>query len=455
MFSEVLSLYQTAAKMIEGLILGPFWQFVKNWWWFFLPFFLKDYFLKFWLWWRFEAFLAAKFNPILFEIKIPKYIKKPIRAMEDVMASLHAIVYHPPDWWEQWIEGQFQTSLGFEIASIEGEIHFYIRVHEGYVDAVKAAIYSQYPEVELTETEDYTKNVPQDIPNKDWDLWASNYTFLRKEEGSEALPILTYKSFEKEIEADEEKIVDPVAALLEALSEIGPGEQLWIQIGATPLSEEKGTAKCDWIKKGLALRDKLAKREGLPQIHRRPMVLDAADILVSGKPPEEPKIPEPVGVIPPELRLTPGERDIVAALEAKISKQGFNTNIRFIYLGKRNVFKKAKLRLPFTFFGSFYTHNLNALIPHGPTLTKIHKEWFLPINLLRPRRMYLRQRKIFRNYCSRLSPYFPRDPKETKIVLNTEELASIFHFPSWRVAPVPGVSRIEARKKAPPGLPKE
>jgi hypothetical protein len=68
---------------------------------------------------------------------------------------------------------------------------------------------------------------------------------------------------------------------------------------------------------------------------------------------------------------------------------------------------------------------------------------------------------MFRKYKSRINPYFPRQKKHNAkkrdtFILNTEEVASIFHFPGQRAAPAPFVERIEAKKgQAPPGLPTE
>jgi len=73
------------------------------------------------------------------------------------------------------------------------------------------------------------------------------------------------------------------------------------------------------------------------------------------------------------------------------------------------------------------------------------------LNRLRDRRKYLRQRKLFRNYINRLGPFFPNDGGT--FILNTEEIASLFHFPSWRVSPVPGVNRVTAKTKSPSRLP--
>jgi hypothetical protein len=429
--------------------LSLLWYLFKTWWWFMAPFILFSPFKFLWHWWRVYMWLRTIYKPILYEVKLPKESLKPVRAMEDVMNSINSVVWQPPDWWEKWIEGQIQTSVGFEMASIGGEIHMYFRCHADYKDGVEAAIYSQYPEAEITEAQDYTKLVPHNIPNKDWDMWATDY----KLDKPDYLPIATYKTFEPEkaIEAIEEKRIDPVASLFEAMSKVKPGEQLWIQISATPQAQEVADA---WIAKVKVERDKLARREVSSKGPHKPIVLEALEFLVTGKAGEEEKKEEPV--IPVEMKLTPGEREVVHAVEQKMSKPLFFTNIRFIWLGKRDIFFKSNFRLGFTFFGSYYTHNLNALRPVGDTLTKIHKSWFLPINILKDRRNYLRKRKIFRHYTNRITPLFPPpQPVKYKFMLNSEELASLFHFPSWRVSPVPGVSRVEAKRKAPPEIPLE
>jgi len=424
------------------LILNYLLQAIESWWWIVLPFILWRPFKFFYRWWRIDEWLKKQ-KMVLLEIKLPKESLKPIRAMESVMAGLHGTTYHPPDWWETWIDGQIQLSLSFEIASIGGKHHFFIRVGTGYRDAVESSIYSQYPEAEIEEADDYIKYVPQSIPNKDWDLFAADYKLLKDDH----YPIKTYPKFETEREVKEEKRIDPMAALLEGMAKIKPGEQLWVQITAEPISEIPLKA---WIAKGEVLRDKLARRPEKPK--QKPMIREAAEILITGKIGEAP--PEEKEIIPPEMKLTPGEREVIMGLEEKISKPVFKTNIRFIYLGKKDVWFKPNFRLVLSFFNTYTTLHMNALVPLGKTFTKIHKHWFLPINIIRPRRHYLRSRKIFRNYIKRFTPFFPRGGGT--FVLNIEELASLFHFPSKTVAPAPGVSRIEAKKQGmPPELPTE
>ena len=382
---------------------------------------------------------------LLLEIKLPKITVKPIRAMETVMTSMHQVLYHPPDWWEKWIDGQIQLGINLEIASFGGIIHFYIRTPSSYRDSVEASIYSQYPEAEITEADDYTKYVPQSIPNKEWDLFGADYKML----ADDHFPIRTYKDFETEHEVTEEQKVDPVATLLESFSKVKPGEQFWIQISAEPVSEKP---LMKWLAEGRGIRDKLARRPD-PEGPPNPIIQEAAKILITGHPSDVKKVEER-DIIPPEMKLTPGEREIITKMEEKMSKVCFKTYIRFIYLGKRDTWFKPNFRLAFAFFNAYATLNLNNLQPDGNILTKIHKHWFLPLNAIRLRRHYLRCRKLFRNYIKRFSPFFPRSGGT--FMLNAEEMASIFHFPSRAVAPGAEAIRVEAKKGAVPAdLPTE
>lgn len=389
------------------------------------------------LWWRKERY-DATIPRVVLEIKMPKEVLRPIKAMEDVFAGFHAI-HDVFIWREKWIEGQFILSIALEIVSIDGEVHFYIRTPQNFRGIIESNIYSQYPEAEISEVPDYAKNVPQDIPNKDWDMWGTDEINTKPD----PYPIKTYTKFESETLTKEEKRIDPLAGLLEGMATLGPGEQMWIQIVAKPIREEK-----EWIKQGLEIRDKLVRRPEKPK--QKPMIQEAAEILITGTVPGE----IPAGekeVIPPEMKLTPGEREIVSAIEQKIGKFGYDCNIRFIYLGKRDAFFKPRARIPFGFFKDISTENMGGLKPDKRTLTKVKS---VPFWFLDKRRLYLRKRRLFKRYVKRLSPFFPLGGGT--FVLNIEELATLFHFPGRMVAPAPSIPRVEAKKgEAPPGLPVE
>ncbi len=439
---QILDLYNFLGPIFSE-ILSPVWSFIVSWWWLPLPFILWKFFSFLWLWWRGLDVWLGKQTMILLEVKMPKEILKPIRAMETVLEGIYQVFFEPISLWKKWITGTLQLSCSLEIASIGGNIHFFIRVPKEKKDPIESLVYAQYPEAEISIADDYTKHVPSDIPNKDWDLWGCDYQLLK----ADAYPIKTYKKFETEREAKEEKRIDPLSVLLEAMSKIKTGEQLWVQITASPEKTD------DWIKEGKKVRDELARRTKKPA-PQKSIISDALDVLVSGNTPGEVK-KEEESPIPVEMKLTPGERDIVAGVEEKISKMGFITNVRFIYLGKKSVFYTPNFKLGFGFFNSFTTRNLNGLRPVGdPSMTRVNRNLFLPINLFRKRRLYLRKRSMFRKYKSRVNLYFPR-PGGT-FILNSEELATLFHFSGQGAAPAPSVSRIEAKKGEPPaGLPTE
>jgi len=435
-----------------SIIINTTWDIIKNWWWVFLPFILYRPFLFFWLYWRRETWMLKQ-KSVLLEIKMPKEVLKPLRSMEQVFSSIWGNVFDPADWWEKWFEGKCLLSVQLEMVSLEGVPHFYIRCHESRRNAVEASIYSQYPDAEITLVDDYTKYVPQDLPNKDWDIWGTDYELIK----DDVYPIKTYsKFFEERPEiAKEEKRIDPLATLLEGMGKLGPGEQLWIQIVAQPIisSKKEEEGGYDFVAHGREIADELAKREKPPK--PKSILLEAAETVV-GKPfGQAEKEEKTFELMAPELRLTPGEKEIVQGVEGKIAKRCFKSHIRFIYLAKRDMYFGGVKAIAFGFFNQFATENLNALKPWPKTITKIHR--YPILDLVRNRRLFMRKRRLFFRYCRRFPPLFPRvTPKRGCFILDTEELATMFHFPGRMVAPAPFVPRVEAKRgEAPPGLPLE
>jgi hypothetical protein len=425
------SIWQAFAEKIPA-ILPVLLKILQDWWW-------VPVLIVFFYWFRYlylyfiqeRYFNKLKF--ILLEIKIPEEVIKPIKAMEHVFAGFHSI-HDVFIWREKWIEGQFLLSFSLEIVSIDGKVHFYIHVPDQFRHIIESNIYSQYPEAEISQVEDYTKNIPQDIPNKDWDLFGTGFLNPRPD----PYPLKTYTKFESDVQPKEEKRVDPLAGLLEGMATLKPGEQLWLQIIAKPVREENS-----WIEEGLKIRDKLARRPEKPK--QKSILREAAEVLATGSTPGEAPVEEKE-FLPPEMKLTPGEREIVQAIEEKISKFGFDCAIRYIYLGRREAFFKPNARMPYGFFKEISSENLGGLKPDTKKqMTKVKSIFFW---FLDKRRIYLRKRKIFRYYQKRLTPFFPR--KGGTFVLNTEELATLYHFPGRVAAPAPAVPRIEAKKSEPP-----
>lgn len=396
-------------------------------WWIFLLYYALKLLHWSYILWKNTNWILANVSNIVLEVKFPREIVKPLRVMEDVFSVIWGIMYDPPNKKEKYFEGKVLLSFSLEIVSLEGIPHFYIRIPKGIRKVFEAAIHSQYPNIELTEAIDYTRQVPMDLPNKDWDLWGCNYMPPK----SDVYPIKTYKKFfEQNAEAPyEEKRMDPITDLIEAFSRIGEGEQIWFQIIASSAGDDEN----DYVKRGKQIVNDLSKRPKPKQ--SKSLFGEMADVFL-GKV-EEGKKEE--NLMPPEMFLTAGEREVVTAIEEKISKLGFNCSVRSIYLGKREKFFGPNKAIVPAYMNQFVTKNLNALLPWKKNITKIQAP-----DILQERRLYLRKRDMFLKYISR--DIYPGGT----CFLNVEELATLYHFPGLEVAPTPELERSEIKKAPPP-----
>ncbi len=442
-FKEILKQIVESQTLIIPFF-SVIWQIIKEWWWIPVPFLLWPIFKYHWLFWRNRVWEATKKSKnILLEIRIPGEILKPMRAMETVLVGFWQI-YGPPNWFEQWWKGEYSLSFGLEIVSIEGIPHFLIRIPHKQRDVFESHIYAQYPDAEITEVQDYTKNVPQDLPNDRWQFFGTDYTTAGS--GRDFFPLKTYRDFETEHEAKEEKRIDPISSLMEGLSRLGEGEQFWIQINVSPVTD----AECGFVTEAKKKRDKLVKRK-TPE-KKGLIIKEAANILLHGV---QEKKKEDEKMLPPEMMLTPGEREIVSGLERKISKHLFKTTMRYLYLARRDKFFGGRVKIPMSYFNEFGNSSMGMIIPWGDTITKVKQNWY-DFFIFQKRRLYVKKRRMFSNYLNRMQAYWPMDVRKSYFYLNSEELASIYHFPSRITSPPSVIPRVEAKKReAPHDLPIE
>ncbi|MEK7113596.1 MAG: hypothetical protein AAB873_02085, partial [Patescibacteria group bacterium] len=151
----------------------------------------------------------------------------------------------------------------------------------------------------------------------------------------------------------------------------------------------------------------------------------------------------------------------------KLMKLGFDTGIRSCYLGKGAAFnanKRRELRLIFRQYGAPY---INEFVRHNNTQVDAFATGFLTsffmasnktVNRLKNRMLIeYREREFFHpplrhkiKFPWPVSPYvFPNYFHSHPIVLNTEELATIWHFPG-QILKVPTLERIESKEASPP-----
>ena len=410
------------------------WWFFKTIGWIFPAIFFIQGLLIFW-----QTYLRSQYRKtrkyILLAIDVPKENEQTPKAVENIFNHL-AGAHKPLRFVDKWWFGEIPESFSFEIVSLGGYIQFIIHTPEELRDLVEAMIYAQYPNAEITEIEDYTKDWNIKFPNNQYDLWGTEIVLAKKE----FYPIRTYKEFEDS--ASKETYKDSMAALLEALTRIGPGEQIWVQFVVTPADNDWGEGAQRLINKLIGAKD--SGGGGFDPIGSiGGAVAYFFDAIFSN--PETVK--KDSGKSEPNqlLYLTAGEKDNVDAIEKKIAKLGFHTRIRAIYLAEKNKFNKPIGNAIYGSFKQFNTLNLNSFKPDKRYLTG-------GVVYFKPRRLLWRKNKILWLYKQR-GHYL--DPGTYGKILNTEELASVYHFPTL-VVKAPLVQKAEVKKGEPPiTLPRE
>jgi hypothetical protein len=381
---------------------------------------------------------AAKREWILLRISVPKASEQTVKAIENLFALL-AGAHSPPSWTETWLQGASQAVMSIEIASIDGQVSYYVYCLKGLRDLIEAAVYAQYPDAEIDEVEDYARQVPSEYPNDQWDVWCTEMTNVMPD----PYPLKTYTEFEDKVSGE---FKDPMAAFLETFSRLGPGEQAWYQIILQPTDQRDFRKRAESLVKKIKGIKETPKPSLADQIVSIPLNLffEIANTILGsalggggGKEEKKDGTPE-------ILKLSPGERLVLEAVERKASKIGFNCKIRFLYIAKKDVMKKSKAVQPF--IGSIKqvnTFNMQALKPSSKVGVNGTLWWF------KDRRNNERKSKMVRAYRSRSG--WSGLPK---FFMSSEELATLWHFPILIQVKAPGLRRIEAKKsEAPANIP--
>lgn len=406
-------------------------------WWLWLPPFLVVISVELWVRYL-KAKAAKKIIWLLLEVKIPRIIEKTPKAMEQVFAGLHGILSKVKFLDKYW-KGKVQEWFSLEIVGLGGEMHFYIRTPEQFKNLVESQIHSQYPEAEISEVLDYANSLAEKIPSESYEIGGVELIL----EKADFYPIRTYVPFE---ERQAERRIDPMASFLEIISNLKPDENIFIQYLVQPISDK------DWKNrdKGIEEVNKLTGKkietkkgflgsifEGLDEFFVN--LLAAVAIYPEwGAKKEEAKSPA--------SNLSPGGKLVVEAIENKISKLAFKVCIRFGYIAEKNVFNKANMAAISGAFKQFNTVNLNAFKGNKRAGTTSDQPRIFPF--IKSRREYIRKIAFIDRFLNRKMSKNKKD-----IVLNIEELATIYHYPII-IVEAPAIQRVGTRKAEPPvGLP--
>ncbi len=380
-----------------------------------LPIFLFGIFVSIWLRYvRTKSLL--KNGGILLEIKLPRDVFKSPLAMEVILTSLFQT--GGSNFYETYVKGKFRPWFSLELVSIEGEVHFYIWTQPKFRKLIESQFYSQYPGVEIFEAEDYTKKVFID-PGKIL-LWGAN--FKKKNKEGDVYPIKTYIDYGLDREQEEETKVDPMTSTLEFMGSLKAGEQVWFQILIQ--ANRKVTLKDDAI------------------FPTRPAWRKDAEAVIKTK---VESLTKPASGETMRRLPTKGETEIVAALERSLGKLPFEVGMRGFYIARSDAFDPIGIT---GLIGSVRQYGSPSLNELGLAKTT---DFEYPWQDFRRKRRSILEKKLLNAYKLRsyFQPPYQFALKTKPFMMNTEELATIFHLPG-KVLATPTLTKIPSRKSEPP-----
>ncbi len=353
------------------------------------------------------------------EIIPPRNIETSPQPMESIFAGLQGTrttlsVY------DELCLGGFNPAYSLEIVGTAGQVRFFVELQANTRAVFESHFYAQYPEVEIRDAEDYTRQIPAIVPNKNWDIWGSDIELVKPD----PVPIKTWQHFEETVTG---KMIDPMSGIIEVMGRARKGEHLWMQIIITPEPET-------WHKEGMKYVDQLRGREVKPEMGMfGKMVMGMTGFLSKGGSQED------KGDAPLEFKLSPGERKVLEAVEENVGRYMFRTKMRMIYVGRREVFDKSMVSGFFGGLKQFADFNLNSFKPYDWSMTYANYAF-------RKTRLRFRQRRLFHNYKR-------RKMSGNKFLLSDRELATVYHMPDMNVV-APAITRANVTQSgAPSNLP--
>ncbi len=348
----------------------------------------------------------------------PDNVKSPA-AMELFLLALHQ-TGGESTWIDRWIKGKVRTWFSLEIVSIEGHIHFYLQCESKLQKYIESQIYAQYPGCEIKVAEDYSAKF--NVEN--YDVMCAELQLTQPD----PYPIKTYLDYQLDKDQEEEYKIDPITPMLEFLHTVPANNYVCMQIivrAHKPEDKDPNKLFPTFSKKVDAWKE-TAKKE-VAKIKTESFVeLDEGDR----------KRKQNV--------QTDQQKKAIIALERSVTKYAFDTGIRMLNIGKKGSFSNMYgMMLAMT--KQYNSMDLNGFKPRMGTT--FDYPWQDPFgNKIKKMKSEMLEAYQMRDY------FWKSDYKKKErpyFVLNTEELATIYHFPGM-VAQTPSINRVDSRKVTPP-----
>lgn len=310
---------------------------------------------------------------VVLAISVPKDNDKKPQSAEQFFAAIHGIYRNNP------IE---QEHISFEIVARKDAITFYVFTPIHLRDFVEGQLYAQYPNLQIRQVGDYTSQVELEGQHV-----ATTRVKLNK---PDVYPIKTFTSSE----------VDPLAGITAVLSGLEEKEQVWLQISTRPVGDDWQGVGVKYVQEmrktgkepGKAKNNAIAAKLG------RGVMRVIKEMTQPGSGLDEVKKPD-------EVKLSSPQEAALKGIESKITKLGFEIIFRLVAVSSTEVAAKARVQAVLAALKQFNTTNLNGFVGAEIKMDD-YDAW---------------------------EQYLAREFEEKGNILNIEELASIYHFPSQEV----------------------
>ena len=285
-----------------------------------------------------------------------------------------------------------KDNFSFELVASQSKIAFYVISPQKYCEYIEQQIQAHYPAATMEPVSDYNIFSPKS---------ESIITVLKTKRVS-LFPIKTYKSHD----------TDPMNALINVLSKLKENEGLAIQYCVQ-------SAKKNWHRKSSELVQKAHELNSLEKALRTFGIIKVlhwiGDLINFATPQKDQNQFDRRGE---QRGLTAMESEALKGIEEKNSKAGLNVNIRIVVSAITKEQARIYLQNITNAFSQYNSYEYGNSIINRPKAAT--------------------QRALMKRYIYR---YF--NPRES-FLLNTEELASLFHFP-LKNAETPNILWLEAK----------
>ncbi|MEY4722934.1 MAG: hypothetical protein RLZZ324_447, partial [Candidatus Parcubacteria bacterium] len=291
-----------------------------------------------------------------------------------------------------WLLGR-SDAVSFEIVATKGLVSFYIAAPAHLKEFIEQTVQSQYPHAQIEDVPDYN------IFSARGEVAAQQFGFERPH----LFPLKTYKKTES----------DPLNALTNALSKVDKADGAAIQVVVR-------SAPKHWRERGLKVVKEMQQGKKLSEALHGESFFALIGETVS------PKKKEKEGEPKKEYRMTPVEEEMVKAIDEKAGKFGLDVTLRVVASAQDKARAEMNLNNILNAFTQYAMPQYGNSFKRKASGKKVVKGF------------------IFRDFDD-----------ASHMVMNGEELASLFHFPLASTE-TPNIRWLGSRKAPPPpNLPKE